>query len=60
MAWVTGEVRSVGSRVQAQGLGVQICSDFAQAKDDLTGVSICRKCIAPKPARTHHCSICNR
>ncbi|XP_075010935.1 palmitoyltransferase ZDHHC16 isoform X7 [Calonectris borealis] len=31
-----------------------------QAKDDLTGVSICRKCIAPKPARTHHCSICNR
>ncbi|XP_071604619.1 palmitoyltransferase ZDHHC16 isoform X7 [Heliangelus exortis] len=31
-----------------------------QAKDNLTGVSICRKCIAPKPARTHHCSICNR
>ncbi|XP_039409900.1 palmitoyltransferase ZDHHC16 isoform X1 [Corvus cornix cornix] len=31
-----------------------------QAKNDLTGVSICRKCIAPKPARTHHCSICNR
>ncbi|XP_071604618.1 palmitoyltransferase ZDHHC16 isoform X6 [Heliangelus exortis] len=30
-----------------------------QAKDNLTGVSICRKCIAPKPARTHHCSICN-
>uniref|UniRef100_A0A674I2A2 Palmitoyltransferase n=1 Tax=Terrapene triunguis TaxID=2587831 RepID=A0A674I2A2_9SAUR len=23
-------------------------------------VSICRKCISPKPARTHHCSICNR
>uniref|UniRef100_A0A8D0EG85 Palmitoyltransferase n=1 Tax=Strix occidentalis caurina TaxID=311401 RepID=A0A8D0EG85_STROC len=31
-----------------------------QTKDDLTGVSVCRKCIAPKPARTHHCSICNR
>ncbi|XP_014741453.1 PREDICTED: probable palmitoyltransferase ZDHHC16 isoform X3 [Sturnus vulgaris] len=31
-----------------------------RAKNDLTGVSICRKCIAPKPARTHHCSICNR
>ncbi|XP_019411047.1 PREDICTED: probable palmitoyltransferase ZDHHC16, partial [Crocodylus porosus] len=31
-----------------------------QAKGDLIGVSICRKCIAPKPARTHHCSICNR
>ncbi|XP_077544118.1 palmitoyltransferase ZDHHC16 [Haemaphysalis longicornis] len=23
-------------------------------------VSICKKCIAPKPPRTHHCSICNR
>ncbi|XP_075072023.1 palmitoyltransferase ZDHHC16 isoform X2 [Mixophyes fleayi] len=31
-----------------------------QAKKDIPSVSICRKCIAPKPARTHHCSICNR
>lgn len=23
-------------------------------------VTICKKCIAPKPARTHHCSICRR
>lgn len=23
-------------------------------------VSICKKCIKPKPPRTHHCSICNR
>ena len=23
-------------------------------------VSICKKCITPKPPRTHHCSICNR
>ncbi|CAF92820.1 unnamed protein product, partial [Tetraodon nigroviridis] len=23
-------------------------------------VSFCKKCIIPKPARTHHCSICNR
>ncbi|KAL3271063.1 hypothetical protein HHI36_021563 [Cryptolaemus montrouzieri] len=23
-------------------------------------VSICKKCIAPKPARTHHCSVCNK
>lgn len=23
-------------------------------------VSICKKCIAPKPPRTHHCSICNK
>ncbi|GLV39373.1 uncharacterized protein CBL_13250 [Carabus blaptoides fortunei] len=23
-------------------------------------VSICKKCITPKPPRTHHCSVCNR
>ena len=23
-------------------------------------VSICRKCLIPKPPRTHHCSICNK
>nr|XP_027229278.1 palmitoyltransferase ZDHHC16-like [Penaeus vannamei] len=23
-------------------------------------VSVCKKCIAPKPPRTHHCSVCNR
>ncbi|XP_011500193.1 PREDICTED: probable palmitoyltransferase ZDHHC16 [Ceratosolen solmsi marchali] len=23
-------------------------------------VSICKKCIKPKPPRTHHCSICNK
>ncbi|XP_033757625.1 palmitoyltransferase ZDHHC16B-like [Pecten maximus] len=23
-------------------------------------VSICRKCIAPKPPRTHHCSVCDK
>ena len=22
--------------------------------------TICRKCVSPKPARTHHCSICKR
>ncbi|KAL1122961.1 hypothetical protein AAG570_003285 [Ranatra chinensis] len=26
----------------------------------LEAVSICRKCIAPKPPRTHHCSVCNK
>ncbi|MEE6486164.1 hypothetical protein FKM82_014532 [Ascaphus truei] len=31
-----------------------------QAQTDTPSVSICRKCIAPKPARTHHCSICSR
>ncbi|KAL6101815.1 zdhhc16 [Pungitius sinensis] len=23
-------------------------------------VAVCKKCIIPKPARTHHCGICNR
>ncbi|XP_050816457.1 palmitoyltransferase ZDHHC16 isoform X8 [Gopherus flavomarginatus] len=31
-----------------------------QAKSNTVAVSICRKCISPKPARAHHCSICNR
>ncbi|XP_048406733.1 palmitoyltransferase ZDHHC16B isoform X2 [Stegostoma tigrinum] len=31
-----------------------------EGKSDIPMVSICRKCINPKPARTHHCSICNR
>ncbi|KAM9701980.1 palmitoyltransferase ZDHHC16 isoform 4-T4 [Dama dama] len=31
-----------------------------QGRNDTTTVSICKKCINPKPARTHHCSICNR
>lgn len=28
-------------------------------KVNVPAVSICKKCIIPKPARTHHCSICN-
>uniref|UniRef100_A0A674I6K4 Palmitoyltransferase n=1 Tax=Terrapene triunguis TaxID=2587831 RepID=A0A674I6K4_9SAUR len=32
----------------------------ARCSDNTVAVSICRKCISPKPARTHHCSICNR
>nr|DBA14945.1 TPA: hypothetical protein GDO54_004218 [Pyxicephalus adspersus] len=31
-----------------------------QSQKNVPSVSVCRKCIAPKPARTHHCSICNR
>ncbi|XP_056324945.1 palmitoyltransferase ZDHHC16B [Danio aesculapii] len=31
-----------------------------QEKTDIPTVTICKKCIVPKPARTHHCSICNR
>uniref|UniRef100_A0AAY4CNV7 Palmitoyltransferase n=1 Tax=Denticeps clupeoides TaxID=299321 RepID=A0AAY4CNV7_9TELE len=31
-----------------------------QEKSDVPSVTICKKCIVPKPARTHHCSICNR
>ncbi|XP_018414514.1 PREDICTED: probable palmitoyltransferase ZDHHC16 [Nanorana parkeri] len=33
---------------------------FGIAQKHVPSVSVCRKCIAPKPARTHHCSICNR
>ncbi|XP_069756395.1 palmitoyltransferase ZDHHC16-like isoform X3 [Narcine bancroftii] len=33
---------------------------FGVGKSDVPMVSICRKCINPKPPRTHHCSICNR
>ncbi|XP_035462213.1 palmitoyltransferase ZDHHC16A isoform X3 [Scophthalmus maximus] len=29
-------------------------------KNDTPFVSVCKKCIIPKPARTHHCGICNR
>ncbi|XP_047208164.1 palmitoyltransferase ZDHHC16A isoform X2 [Girardinichthys multiradiatus] len=28
-------------------------------KNDRPFVSVCKKCIMPKPARTHHCGICN-
>ncbi|KAL7857287.1 hypothetical protein SRHO_G00161860 [Serrasalmus rhombeus] len=31
-----------------------------QEKSDIPTVTICKKCIVPKPARTHHCSICNK
>ena len=27
---------------------------------NLQVVSVCKKCINPKPPRTHHCSVCNR
>ncbi|XP_035256037.1 palmitoyltransferase ZDHHC16A isoform X1 [Anguilla anguilla] len=30
-----------------------------QRKFDVPSVSVCKKCIIPKPARTHHCGICN-
>ncbi|XP_024280117.1 palmitoyltransferase ZDHHC16A isoform X2 [Oncorhynchus tshawytscha] len=28
-------------------------------KNSIPFVSMCKKCIIPKPARTHHCAICN-
>ncbi|XP_056626843.1 palmitoyltransferase ZDHHC16B isoform X2 [Triplophysa dalaica] len=31
-----------------------------QEMSDIPTVTICKKCIIPKPARTHHCSICSR
>ncbi|KAG8435427.1 hypothetical protein GDO86_013386 [Hymenochirus boettgeri] len=32
----------------------------SQVEKEVPSVSVCRKCIAHKPARTHHCSICSR
>lgn len=29
-------------------------------KESYNAVGICKKCLMPKPPRTHHCSICNR
>ncbi|XP_026860841.2 palmitoyltransferase ZDHHC16B isoform X3 [Electrophorus electricus] len=31
-----------------------------QEKSDIPTVTICKKCIVPKPARTHHCSVCDK
>lgn len=31
-----------------------------QEQSDVPTVTMCKKCIIPKPARTHHCSICNK
>ncbi|KAM9424733.1 palmitoyltransferase ZDHHC16B isoform 2-T3 [Pholidichthys leucotaenia] len=31
----------------------------SKGKVNIPSVSICKKCITPKPPRTHHCSICN-
>ncbi|XP_029609162.1 palmitoyltransferase ZDHHC16A isoform X2 [Salmo trutta] len=32
---------------------------FGAMKNSIPFVSMCKKCIIPKPARTHHCAICN-
>lgn len=34
--------------------------EFISQKDLYEAVSICKKCLTPKPTRTHHCSICNK
>lgn len=33
---------------------------FFPQKQLYEAVSICKKCLTPKPPRTHHCSICNK
>lgn len=40
--------------------GVRVSPGLPNNKELFIGVTICRKCISPKPSRTHHCSICNR
>lgn len=32
----------------------------SESSFQVEAVSMCAKCISPKPPRTHHCSICNR
>ncbi|XP_077351768.1 palmitoyltransferase ZDHHC16A isoform X3 [Festucalex cinctus] len=32
----------------------------SSGENDVPFVSVCKKCVIPKPARTHHCGICNR
>ncbi|KAK4871703.1 hypothetical protein RN001_015827 [Aquatica leii] len=42
-------------------MGVVTPAGFPPQNELITEVvSICKKCIAPKPPRTHHCSVCNR
>lgn len=36
------------------------CFVLSQGELITEAVSICKKCISPKPPRTHHCSVCNR
>jgi palmitoyltransferase len=40
--------------------GVRVSPGIPDNQKLLSGVTICKKCISPKPPRTHHCSICNR
>ncbi|XP_033606340.1 palmitoyltransferase ZDHHC16 isoform X2 [Cryptotermes secundus] len=64
--WVTVLLIIVG-----HWLLVNICFHYYMAANTLPGyppegalipeaASICKKCIAPKPPRTHHCSVCNK
>lgn len=42
-------------------MGVQIPAGYPPKGGLIPeAVSICKKCIEPKPPRTHHCSVCNR
>ncbi|XP_012261316.2 palmitoyltransferase ZDHHC16B isoform X2 [Athalia rosae] len=42
-------------------MGVTVCAGYPPQGELIPeAVSICKKCIKPKPPRTHHCSVCNK
>lgn len=53
---------SASSKFSTSTLDLKLftCSACFQGELISEAVSICKKCISPKPPRTHHCSVCNR
>jgi len=40
--------------------GVRVSPGLPTNPKISSGGTVCKKCISPKPPRTHHCSICNK
>ncbi|XP_066991490.2 palmitoyltransferase ZDHHC16A isoform X2 [Anabrus simplex] len=69
--WNRSPAATVVLMIVGHWLLVNICFHYYMAAVTLPGyppqgalipeaASICKKCIAPKPPRTHHCSVCNK
>nr|CAD7568259.1 unnamed protein product [Timema californicum] len=69
--WNKSPMTTVALLLVGHWLLVNICFHYYMAASTLPGyppedtlipeaASICKKCIAPKPPRTHHCSVCNK
>lgn len=42
-------------------MAVTVRPGYVEKNDKIDATtSVCKKCIAPKPTRTHHCSVCDR